>query len=82
MHICIDLIQHALPAIIMMTLWSFAYLATHTQFLYIYKWSSVMHDTQSAQISQKQDERNICVIMKTMCPPVYHHNGFVATHSL
>ena len=41
-----------------------------------------MHDTQSAEISQKQDERNICVIMKTMCPPVYYHNGFVATHSL
>ena len=19
--------------------------------------------------------------MKTMCPPVYHHNGFVATHA-
>ena len=24
----------------------------------------------------------IYVIMKTMCPPVYHHNGFVATHAL
>ena len=24
----------------------------------------------------------ICVIMKTMCPPSYHHNGFVATHAL
>ena len=21
-------------------------------------------------------------IMKTMCPPAYHHNGFVATHAL
>ena len=20
--------------------------------------------------------------MKTMCPPGYHHNGFVATHAL
>ena len=40
------------------------------------------HDTQSAQISQKQDERNIYAIMKTMCPPGYHHNGFVATHAL
>ena len=20
--------------------------------------------------------------MKTMCPPCYHHNGFVATHEL
>ena len=32
----------------------------------------MIHDTQSAQISQKQDERNIYVIMKTMCPPGYH----------
>ena len=39
-------------------------------------------DTQSAQISQKEDERNIYVIMKTMCPPGYRHNGFVATHVL
>ena len=42
----------------------------------------MIHDTQSAQISQKQDERNIYVIMKTMCPPGHHHNGFVATHAL
>ena len=41
----------------------------------------MIHDTQSAQISQKQDGRNIYVIMKTMCPPGYHHNGFVATHA-
>ena len=24
----------------------------------------------------------IYVIMKTMCPSGYHHNGFVATHAL
>ena len=43
----------------------------------------VIHDTQSApQISQKQDEHNIYVIMKTMCSPSYHHNDFVATHAL
>ena len=42
----------------------------------------MIHDTQSAQISQKQDDRNIYVIMKTMCPPGYDHNGFVATHAL
>ena len=41
----------------------------------------MIHDTQSAQISQKQDERNIYVTMKTMCPPGYHHNGLVATHA-
>ena len=44
----------------------------------------MIHDTQSqsAQISQKQDERKLYAIMKTMCPPGYHHNGFVATHTL
>ena len=41
----------------------------------------MIHDTQSAQISQKQDERNSYAIMKIMCPPDYHHNGFVATQS-
>ena len=34
----------------------------------------MIHDTQSAEISQKQDGRNIYAIMKTMCPPGYHHN--------
>ena len=42
----------------------------------------MIHETQSAQISQKQDERNIYEFMKTMCPPGYHHNGFVATRAL
>ena len=42
----------------------------------------MIHNTQSAQISQKQDGRNIYVTMKTMCPSGYHHNGFVATHAL
>ena len=42
----------------------------------------MIRDTQSAQISQKQDECNIYVIMKTICPPSYHHNGFVAPHAL
>ena len=28
---------------------------------YVYKWSEVIHDTQSAQISQKQDGPNIYV---------------------
>ena len=42
----------------------------------------MIHDTQSAQISEKQDGCNIYVIMKTMCPTSYHHNGFMATHAL
>ena len=51
-------------------------------YIWIYKWSSVIHDTQSAQISQMQDEHNIYVIMKTICPPSYPHNGYVATYAL
>ena len=39
-------------------------------------------ESQSAQISQMQDEHNIYAIMKTMCPPGYHRNGFVTTHAL
>ena len=42
----------------------------------------MIHNTKSAQISQKQDVHNIYVIMKTMCHSGYHHNGFVATHAL
>ena len=42
----------------------------------------VIHDTKSAQISQKQDGYNISAIMKTMCPPGYHHNDVMATHVL
>ena len=42
----------------------------------------MIHNTQKAQISQKQDGHNIYAIMKTMCPPTYYHNGFVATHAL
>ena len=42
----------------------------------------MIHDTKNAQISQKQDEHIIYVIMKTICPPGYHHNGLVATHAL
>ena len=42
----------------------------------------MIHGTQSAQISQKQDGCNTYAIMKTMCPLGYHHNGFVATHAL
>ena len=41
-----------------------------------------MHETQNDQISQKQDERNIYVVMETMSPPGYDHNGFLATQPL
>ena len=42
----------------------------------------MIHDTQSAQISQKQDERNLDAIMKTIYTHGYHQNDFVATHAL
>ena len=42
----------------------------------------MVNEAQGAQILQKQDGRNIYAIMKTMCPPGYHHYGFVATHAL
>ena len=42
----------------------------------------MINNTDSAQISQKPDRRNIYAIMKTMCPPGYHHNGFLATPAL
>ena len=42
----------------------------------------MIQDTQSAEISQKQDGCNIYVIMKTICPPRYHHNVFIATPAL
>ena len=42
----------------------------------------MIHDPQSVQISQKQNERNIYAIMKTMCPPDYNCNSFVATYAL
>ena len=36
---------------------------------------------QSTQISQKQDGHKKHVIMKIICPPGYHHSGFVTTHA-
>ena len=60
----------------------YIYIYIYTYVIYSYNWSSVIHDTQSAQISQKQDEHNIYVIMKTICRPRCHHNGFVGTHAL
>ena len=38
--------------------------------------------THIAQIPQEQDRHNIYAILKTMCPPCYHINSFVATHAL
>ena len=42
----------------------------------------MINDTQSTQISQKQNRRNIHAIIKTMCPLGYHHNSFLVTHAL
>ena len=38
--------------------------------------------SDSAQISQEQNGHNICVIMKTMCPPSYQNNVVVGIHAL
>ena len=42
----------------------------------------MLDDTQCAQMSQKQDGRNVYAIMKIMFPHGYHHSGFVATHAI
>ena len=59
----------------------YVYVYVHI-YMYMYKWPYVIQDTQSAQISHNQDMHNINVIMKTMCPPGYHHNGFVTVHQV
>ena len=41
----------------------------------------MIHDTESAEMSQKQDKHNIYVIMNKMCPRGYHHNDIVAAHA-
>ena len=43
---------------------------------YIYKGCSNLTEVR------RTDEHNIYVTIKTMCPPSYHHNGFVANHEL
>ena len=42
----------------------------------------MIHDTQSPQILQKQDTRNIYAIMKTMCPRDCHYNGCTWAHGV
>ena len=41
----------------------------------------MIHDIQSAQISQKQDERNIYAIMKTIYPTEYHEHYGQHSHN-
>ena len=43
------------------------YLSYLEFYIYIYIYIYNSHDKQNAQISQKQDRRNIYAIMKTMC---------------
>ena len=42
----------------------------------------VVSDPRHTECSNLTEERKLYAIMKTMCPPGYHHNGFVATHAL
>ena len=74
-HLASVRFEHSVCRGSLMTTYIYIYIYTY---IYIY----VIHDTQSAQILQNQDGHNIYVIMKTMCLPGYHHNGFVATHAL
>ena len=41
----------------------------------------MIHNTQSARISQKQDWRNIYVIVKTMCRPSYQYKSWYYGYS-
>ena len=65
--LCISYI-HILCKYIYIYIYTYIYKSGH-----IYKQSEVIHNTQSAQILQKQDEHNIYIyiyaIMKALCPP-------------
>ena len=50
--------------------------------MYIYTYIWKIHNTQDAQISQKQDRYNTYVIMKTMCLTGHQQNISVATQVL
>ena len=39
------------------------------------------HDAECSNL-KKQDERNIYEILKTMCPPGYHHNSCIWAHNV
>ena len=46
---------------------------------YIHTYNSLKWSTTHRVLkSHKSKMSIICVIMKTICPPGYHHNGFVA----
>ena len=40
----------------------------------------MIHSTQNAHISQKHDEPNLYVIIKTICPSGYHDNIYIYTY--
>ena len=51
--------------------------------IYIYIYKVVFSDPQCIQcapVSLKQEGYHIYTIMKIMCTPFYHLNGFVVTH--
>ena len=55
----------------------YIYIYIHTD---VYVYINIVLKT-GAQTWQKQDGHNIYAIMKTMCPPGHHQNGFVATQA-
>ena len=48
--------------------------------IYIYTHTNTHHGNKL--LYNKSVQRFFMVIMKTMCPPGYHHSGFMATHAL
>ena len=52
-------------------------------YIYIYVYTYIYITTHRVLKSHRSKMGlSIYVIMKTMCPPGYHHNSFVATHAL
>ena len=64
--------------IIYLILYIYIYIYIYTQYISSHKWSM----TQRVLKSHRSKMSIIYVIMKTMCPPSYHHSGFVATYAL
>ena len=50
--------------------------------MYVCDWSMTHRRLKSHRMPEKQNERNVYVIIKAMCSPSYHHNDFMATHAL
>ena len=50
--------------------------------IYIRMYISDSRHTEFSNLIEARDKRNTYAVMKTLCPPGYHHDGFVASHAL